>query len=253
MRKHIALALCQLWEAAKRGTLKALRTLGARPGGVERRFFEWLEAPPWEDSIANNITMARLRVGFWGMHGFYWPYAFLPGFDWAIAIAFVALMTGAVLDCLDGPVARKYNHITDFGRFADPLADKTIAWSAFAVLLHHYGGAWWLAATTGSIVFYDVGVTRLRKHYREMQTNRVAKAKQWPLDAGVIALLFGVLIDWNPQWFNNGEAPIRYFIEMAGAVLLSTAAVLAGISALVYRHQNRVRGRTVSSCLKHDT
>ena len=56
---------------------------------------------------------------------------------WGLVVpSFIFLIT-ALTDMLDGKIARKYNLITDFGKFIDPLADKfLVIGSQIAILAH---------------------------------------------------------------------------------------------------------------------
>ena len=43
---------------------------------------------------------------------------------WGLVVPSIIFVVTAFTDMLDGKIARKYNLVTDFGKFIDPLADK---------------------------------------------------------------------------------------------------------------------------------
>ena len=69
----------------------------------------------------------------------------------------------ALTDMIDGKIARKYNLITDFGKFMDPLADKFLVIAAMLGIIVRFdylrGVFVWAAAI---VIFREFAVTSLR-------------------------------------------------------------------------------------------
>ncbi len=75
-------------------------------------------------NLPNKLTMLRIVLTPVFLAVLYWGF---PGAEYAaLAIFIIASLT----DLLDGKIARKYNLVTDFGKFADPLADKILVVAA---------------------------------------------------------------------------------------------------------------------------
>lgn len=75
-------------------------------------------------NLPNKLTMLRIILTPVFLAVLYWGF---PGADYvALSIFIIASLT----DLLDGKIARKYNLVTDFGKFADPLADKILVVAA---------------------------------------------------------------------------------------------------------------------------
>jgi CDP-diacylglycerol--glycerol-3-phosphate 3-phosphatidyltransferase len=88
----------------------------------------------------------------------------LPMSDTAMRIATaVVFAITSLTDMIDGKIARKYNLITDFGKFMDPLADKFLVMSAMLGILVRFDYLRpvfvWAAAI---VIFREFAVTSLR-------------------------------------------------------------------------------------------
>ncbi|WP_037774100.1 CDP-alcohol phosphatidyltransferase family protein, partial [Streptomyces pristinaespiralis] len=70
-----------------------------------------------------------------------------------------AFAVAMITDIFDGHLARTYNLVTDFGKIADPIADKAIM-AAGLISLSALGDLpWWV---TGVILFRELGITLMR-------------------------------------------------------------------------------------------
>jgi CDP-diacylglycerol---glycerol-3-phosphate 3-phosphatidyltransferase len=73
--------------------------------------------------------------------------------------AFVIFVVASLTDRLDGELARSRHLITDFGKIADPIADKALTGTALIVLSAIGGLPWWVTLV---VLVREVGVTLLR-------------------------------------------------------------------------------------------
>lgn len=80
-------------------------------------------------NIANKITMLRILLIPVFM------VLMLIEFPYHMEAALVVFLIASLTDKLDGYLARKYNMITDFGKFMDPLADKLLITGALVVFI----------------------------------------------------------------------------------------------------------------------
>ena len=94
----------------------------------------------------------------------------VPFFGWALlvddgtsvmwrCIAWVLFAVAMITDKVDGDIARSRNLVTDFGKIADPIADKALTGMAF-VGLSIIGDLWWWV--TILVLVREWGITLLR-------------------------------------------------------------------------------------------
>jgi CDP-diacylglycerol---glycerol-3-phosphate 3-phosphatidyltransferase len=104
-------------------------------------------------NVANMLTVLRLVLVplFVAclVHG---------GTGWRVA-AFVLFWIASATDLLDGRLARQRGLVTDFGKVADPIADKALTGSALITLSVMHELSWWVTAL---ILLREVGITALR-------------------------------------------------------------------------------------------
>ena len=83
--------------------------------------------------------------------------------DLTALIALVIFAFASITDAIDGKLARKYNLITDFGKFMDPLADKFLVLGSFLAILYRYEHLkTWLFWAVLVVIFREFAVTSIR-------------------------------------------------------------------------------------------
>ena len=75
-------------------------------------------------NLPNKLTMLRVIL-----IPFFVVCELIP-YSWGKWAALVIFVAASITDKLDGTIARKYNLITNFGKFMDPLSDKLLVCSA---------------------------------------------------------------------------------------------------------------------------
>lgn len=143
----------------------------------------------------------------------------------SIAASVVFGLAG-ISDYLDGWLARRWNVQSDFGRIADPLADRLMIDAAVVLLVLVHGRLPWvaLAIVIGRDVLLIAGYKLVMPRGYELNVNFLGKAATWVL---YVALVFVMLTERSAGW------PLWLF--WFGVAL----AVAAGVQYLV----TAVRGR----------
>jgi len=106
--------------------------------------------------------------------------------QWASATVF---LIAAITDLIDGVWARRYGLVTNFGKIADPIADKALIGTALIALSIQNEIAWWV---TGIILFREIGITILRFwviRHGVIPASRGGKAKTVSQIIAIVAFL----------------------------------------------------------------
>ncbi|WP_405589967.1 CDP-diacylglycerol--glycerol-3-phosphate 3-phosphatidyltransferase [Streptomyces sp. NBC_01092] len=181
------------------------------------------QASVW--NIANLLTMLRLVL----VPAFVALMLADGGYDpaWR-SLAWAAFAIAMITDLFDGHLARTYDLVTDFGKIADPIADKAIMGAALICLSALDDLPWWVTIV---ILGRELGITLLRFiviRYGVIPASRGGKLK---------TLTQGVAVGMYILALTGWLATLRWWV-MAAAVILT---VLTGLDyvrqAIVLRRQ----------------
>ena len=150
----------------------------------------------------------------------------------ALWAAFVVFAVAAITDRFDGELARSWGQITDFGRIADPIADKALTLGGFGLLSYQGFLPWWL---TILIAVRELGITAMRAFFLRrgvvVSANQAGKMKTFMQMVALGTLLipwahFTVMKEANEGW-------VVLLIRL-GQIFAGVALALTLYSGLMY-------------------
>lgn len=189
-------------------------------------------------NLPNKLTVIRIILVPFFVAAILIDFPF--NYLWALIIFAIASIT----DMLDGKIARKKNLITDFGKFADPLADKILVLAALLCFVQN-GLCDCIAVIL--ILFREFSVTSIR--LTAAANGKVVPANIWgkiktvsQMSAIVIILLLQFILELiNTGFFGNAELyyTLSPVFTVVGYVLVWISTVFSIISGVIYILQNK--------------
>jgi CDP-diacylglycerol--glycerol-3-phosphate 3-phosphatidyltransferase len=188
-------------------------------------------------NIANVLTTLRIVM--------------VPFFGWALLqdggdsttwrwVAFAIFAVAMVTDKIDGDLARKHDLITDFGKIADPIADKAITGMAF-IGLSIIGALWWWVTIVVLVREWSVTIARLSIARQVVMAARQSGKVKTVAQAVALGGFIAPFKDLPGVWDTPGE--VLWWIS---ALLMAVAVVLTVTSGLEFARDAVRQRRAVS-------
>lgn len=152
------------------------------------------------------------------------------GWRWAAAGLFAVAM---ITDKIDGDLARSRNLVTDFGKIADPIADKMLIGAGLIMLSLLSELPWWVTVV---ILVRELGITLLRMlmlRTQVMPASRGGKLKTVLQSAGLQLMLLPLVV--IAGWL----ADVAFWIMIVALVVTVVTGVDYLVSALRLRRDAR--------------
>ena len=161
-------------------------------------------------------------------------YMFNSGLSIANFINLIIFAIASFTDFLDGKIARKFNLVTTFGKFADPLADKMLVLTSFLILM--YQGVSIYVGTSYSIWLRVVplwGVAIILLRELMVSGIRLVAAERgeviaagWSGKVKTFFTMFAIIVMFFAEAYRE--------IAIAGVVMMYISIILTIYSGLVY-------------------
>ena len=181
----------------------------------------------------NRITAIRF-LGSFGLFGLFTVQADVrPETTWFFQLAFVVFSLVAATDALDGWLARRGNHVSAFGRIADPFVDKVLVLGTMIFLaVMDWSRGWFPAWIVVVVLAREFLVTGIRGYVESL-------GKEFPADwFGKIKMIvqccaigsaFAVHAGAWPEWLASGLDGLTHVLVWATLI----SATGSGLSYLL--------------------
>ncbi len=187
-------------------------------------------------NLPNKLTVGRIiLVPFFVA-------ALLANFSLNNAVAMIIFVMASLTDMFDGKIARKNGLVTDFGKFADPLADKILVLAALLCFVQ-LGICDCVAVII--VLFREFSVTSIRliaaSKGKVVAANMWGKAKTVSQMIAIIAVIAMQIVLELPEVGLNfiNMATFEPIFFVVGEILIWISVVFTIISGVVYIIQNR--------------
>ncbi|PWM74565.1 MAG: CDP-diacylglycerol--glycerol-3-phosphate 3-phosphatidyltransferase [Bacillota bacterium] len=188
-------------------------------------------------NLPNKLSLARICLipVFVALFYVRFPYHYV--------VSAAVFILAACTDFIDGHIARKYNMVTNLGKFLDPIADKVLVSTAFIVMLTDgnilfpSAGEFWLPLW-GVVVAVILARELIISGFRTVAASRnlvlaadkIGKIKTVFQDSAIAVLLVG-----GERFFPSMSVDP---VLLAGVILLAVAALLTVVSGVNYVVKN---------------
>lgn len=184
-------------------------------------------------NVPNILTMARIFCTPIIVLMFLLPISNGVG----VYVALGIYILGCLTDLLDGKIARKYNLITDFGKFMDQIADKFITTTAMILVLFAGATAGWIADWLAIlmllvVVLRDILISGIRmvaanKNF-VIPADIFGKVKSFFLDISNVVLLLYIALRASV------DAKFVDYVQYIGLAIMIVGVVLSIVSCVNY-------------------
>ncbi|MBR7133847.1 MAG: CDP-diacylglycerol--glycerol-3-phosphate 3-phosphatidyltransferase [Clostridia bacterium] len=182
----------------------------------------------------NKLTVARMIAT-----PIFMAIMLIEALPFRYLISLVLFAAASLTDMIDGKMARKYNLVTDFGKFLDPLADKMLTTSAYLGFMFVFRGtaySWQMIAIVFIVLFREFMVSSLRlvtvsSGGKVVAANMWGKAKTVSQMTGIVFALFAYALIGD---FSVGTAALKEIFDIIIIALFWLSAVLCVISGGIY-------------------